>query len=201
MGNSTFSRASSHLHDLCGLVERPSLNWMTTQRLWVILQIRECWCDWEAWPLPCVVVQTSVRGEVWGLCSAGWSGRAWGPPTKKRAKRLTQYAPTLVPALHLSVYPPSFPSMYPNWHPELGTILPIDFLESVQICKHRQLQYTLAHHFYLPLQGTYMQMWFRTDPRSCRKRAPISTGISDRKNDSENMVSPTPQLYWDIINI
>lgn len=127
MGNSALPRASRLLSDLCGLVERLSLNWMATGRLWVRLQIRECGMNGKPWPLPQVVVQPWVRMRCgialpdccpggWGVgFSAGWSWRVWVPPPHKQLRNLASPDPGFCSATAIL-----FPSLHSNWHPTVG---------------------------------------------------------------------------------
>lgn len=116
MGNSAFPGASRHLSDLCGLVERLSLNWMTTLRLWVRLQIRECAVNGKLRPLPSVVVQTWVRrrcgvalpdcypgGWGWAAVMGGLKGSKFLHHGMRTDKKPSIFL-SLVPALQLWFY-------------------------------------------------------------------------------------------------
>ena len=85
---------------------------MTTRRLWVLLQIRECGCDGEVVTL--ALHGSSDLGQGRGVKDFAALGGLDGSEVLPLGglKRLTQRAPTLAPAPRLWVYTPSLPSVY-----------------------------------------------------------------------------------------
>lgn len=194
MGNSAFPRASSHLHDLCGLVERLCLNWMTTQRLWVILQIGECGCDWEAWPLPCLVVQTWVRGEVWRALQfwVVWQGL--------RSSHPEQSSETAGLLLCVSAsYPSSLlPSVCPNWH--LGVRYHLTQTYSrVSVGLQTQAE-CVRTSFLPPTLGPLHSNVAQNRLKVLQKEGTNQYRHKWQKKWSREQVSSPPQLYWDTIH-